>query len=483
MTELAKSFEPAAIEAKWSALWAAPGLFAPTLDAAKPSFSIQLPPPNVTGTLHMGHGFNHTIMDALTRYHRMRGFNALWLPGTDHAGIATQIVVERQLQEEGKSRHDIGRKNFVARVWEWKQESGNTITGQMRRIGDTVDWSREYFTMDATQSAVVNETFVRLFDEGLIYRGKRLVSWDPVLRSAVSDLEVESEEEDGFLWHIRYPLADGSGSLVVATTRPETMLGDTAVMVHPDDERYSAFVGKQVKLPLCDRSIPVIADAYVDRAFGTGVVKVTPAHDANDYAVGQRHKLPMIGVLALDATVNDNAPAAYRGLDRFVARKRVVADLEALGLLVETKKHKLTVPRCARTGQIVEPMLTDQWFMAMTKPGADGESIAGRAIKAVERGDVRFVPPQWVNTWNQWMKNIQDWCISRQLWWGHQIPAWYGSGSELFVARNEDEARVKAEAAGYRGELKRDEDVLDTWYSASQFPFSTLGWPDRKSVV
>jgi valyl-tRNA synthetase len=479
MTELAKSFEPAAIEAKWAPLWAAPGLFAPTLDAAKASFSIQLPPPNVTGTLHMGHGFNHTIMDALTRYHRMRGFNTLWLPGTDHAGIATQIVVERQLQEEGKSRHDIGRKNFVARIWEWKQESGNTITGQMRRIGDTVDWTREYFTMDDTQSAVVNETFVRLYEQGLIYRGKRLVSWDPVLRSAVSDLEVESDEEDGFLWHIRYPLADGSGSLVVATTRPETMLGDTAVMVHPDDERYTAFVGKQVTLPLCDRTIPVIADTYVDRAFGTGVVKVTPAHDHNDYAVGQRHGLPMIGVLALDATVNHNAPAPYRGLDRFVARKKVVADLDALGLLVETKKHKLTVPRCARTGQVVEPMLTDQWFMAMTKAGADGESIAGRAIRAVEQGDVRFVPPQWVNTWNQWMKNIQDWCISRQLWWGHQIPAWYGSGGELFVARSEGEARTQATASGYAGELKRDEDVLDTWYSASQFPFSTLGWPAK----
>ena len=479
MTELAKSFEPAAIEAQWAARWAEPGLFAPTLDTAKPSFSIQLPPPNVTGTLHMGHGFNHTIMDALTRYHRMRGFNTLWLPGTDHAGIATQIVVERQLQDEGKSRHDIGRKNFVARVWDWKQESGNTITGQMRRIGDTVDWSREYFTMDATQSAVVNETFVRLFEEGLIYRSKRMVNWDPVLRSAVSDLEVESEEEDGFLWHIRYPLVDGSGSLVVATTRPETMLGDTAVMVHPEDERYAAFVGKQVMLPLCDRTIPVIADAYVEREFGTGVVKVTPAHDANDYAVGQRHKLPMIGVLALDATINDQAPAAYRGLDRFVARKRVVADLDALGLLVETKKHRLTVPRCARTGQIVEPMLTDQWFMAMTKPGHDGESIAGRAMAAVDRGDVRFVPPQWVNTWNQWMKNIQDWCISRQLWWGHQIPAWYGGGGELFVARNEHEARAKATAAGYAGELRRDEDVLDTWYSASQFPFSTLGWPAK----
>jgi len=479
MTELAKSFEPAAIEARWAPLWEQGGVYAPTLDASKPSFSIQLPPPNVTGTLHMGHGFNHTIMDALTRYHRMRGFNTLWLPGTDHAGIATQIVVERQLQDEGKSRHDIGRAKFIERVWEWKAHSGNVITSQMRRMGDTVDWSREYFTMDATQSAVVNETFVRLYEEGLIYRKKRLVSWDPVLRSAVSDLEVESEEEDGFLWHIRYPLADGSGSLVVATTRPETMLGDTAVMVHPDDERYTAFIGKQVTLPLCDRTIPVIADTYVDREFGTGVVKVTPAHDANDYAVGQRHSLPIIGVLALDATVNDNAPPPYRGLDRFVARKRVVADLDALGLLVETKKHKLMVPRCARTGQVVEPMLTDQWFMAMTQAGRDGESIAGRAIRAVENGDVQFVPPQWVNTWNHWMGNIQDWCISRQLWWGHQIPAWYGAGGEIFVGRDEAEARAKADAAGYVGTLTQDEDVLDTWYSAAQFPFSTLGWPGK----
>jgi valyl-tRNA synthetase len=479
MTELAKSFEPAAIEAKWAPLWEKSGAQQPTLDSAKPSFSIQLPPPNVTGTLHMGHGFNHTIMDALTRYHRMRGFNTLWLPGTDHAGIATQIVVERQLQDEGKSRHEMGRKNFIARVWEWKEHSGNTITGQMRRLGDTVDWTREYFTMDATQSAVVNETFVRLYEEGLIYRKKRLVSWDPVLRSAVSDLEVESEEEDGFLWHIRYPLADGSGELVVATTRPETMLGDTAVMVHPDDERYAALIGKQVTLPLCDRTIPVIADAYVDREFGTGVVKVTPAHDHNDYAVGQRHGLPLISVLALDATINDNAPAAYRGLDRFVARKKVVADLEAQGFLVETKKHKLMVPRCARTGQVVEPMLTDQWFMAMTQAGRDGESIAGRAMRAVEQGDVKFVPPQWVNTWNHWMKNIQDWCISRQLWWGHQIPAWYGSGGEIFVARNEEEVRAKAQAAGYTGPLTRDEDVLDTWYSAAQFPFSTVGWPAK----
>jgi valyl-tRNA synthetase len=479
MTELAKSFEPAAIEAKWAPYWESIHAGLPSLDSSKPSFCIQLPPPNVTGTLHMGHGFNHTIMDALTRYHRMSGFNTLWLPGTDHAGIATQIVVERQLQEQGLSRHDIGREKFLEHVWAWKEKSGNIITGQMRRIGDTVDWSREYFTMDAAQSAVVNETFVRLYEQGLIYRGKRLVSWDPVLKSAVSDLEVESAEEDGFLWHIRYPLADGSGDLVVATTRPETLLGDTAVMVHPEDERYAAFIGKQVTLPLCGRTIPVIADSYVDRTFGTGVVKVTPAHDHNDYAVGQRHGLPIIGVLTLDAKINDQAPQPYRGLDRFVARKHVVADLEAQGLLVETKKHKLMVPRCARTGQVVEPMLTDQWFMAMTKTGPDGGSIAGKAMAAVDSGRVQFVPDQWVNTWNQWMKNIQDWCISRQLWWGHQIPAWYGSEGEIFVARSEEEARAKAAAAGYTGPLTRDPDVLDTWYSAAMFPFSTLGWPKK----
>ena len=477
MTELAKSFEPAALEAHWAPLWEASGAYAPTLDPAKPSFSIQLPPPNVTGTLHMGHAFNQTIMDALTRWHRMRGDNTLWVPGTDHAGIATQIVVERQLKDQGVSRHDIGRKNFVAKVWEWKQQSGSTITGQMRRMGDSVSWAHEYFTMDEKLSKVVTETFVRLFDEGLIYRGKRLVNWDPVLKSAVSDLEVESEEEDGSLWHIRYPLSDGSGSLVVATTRPETMLGDVAVMVHPEDERYAALVGKTVRLPLCERDIPVIADDYVDRAFGTGVVKVTPAHDSNDYAVGQRHQLPIIGVLTLDAQINDNAPAAYRGLDRFVARKKVVADLETLGLMVEVKKHKLMVPRCARTGQIVEPMLTDQWFVATTKPGADGKSIAQKAIDAVDSGEVKFVPEQWVNTYHQWMKNITDWCISRQLWWGHQIPAWYGSGGELFVARSQEEARAKAVAAGYRGDLTRDEDVLDTWYSSALVPFSSLGWP------
>jgi valyl-tRNA synthetase len=474
---LAKSFEPAAIEARWAPLWEQSGVYAPTLDASKPSFSIQLPPPNVTGTLHMGHAFNQTIMDSLTRYHRMRGDNTLWVPGTDHAGIATQIVVERQLEQQKLSRHDLGRKNFVAKVWEWKQESGATITNQMRRMGASVDWSHEYFTMDEKLSTIVTDTFVTLHEQGLIYRGKRLVSWDPVLNSAVSDLEVESEEEDGFLWLIRYPLADGTGSVTVATTRPETMLGDVAVMVHPEDERYTALIGKSVRLPLCDRDIPVIADEYVDREFGTGVVKVTPAHDANDYAVGQRHQLPMLGVLTLDAKINDNAPVAYRGLDRFVARKKVVADLDAQGFLVETRKHKLMVPRCARTGAVVEPMLTEQWFMAVSKVAPDGRSIAQKAIDAVASGEVKFVPENWVNTYDQWMKNIQDWCLSRQLWWGHQIPAWYGNGGEIFVGRDEGEARAKATAAGYSGELTRDEDVLDTWFSSAMVPFSTLGWP------
>src|SRR5688572_12330042 len=470
LDSLTKSFEPAAIEAKWGPLWEQRGYARagyrgtgePNL--AEPSFSIQLPPPNVTGTLHMGHAFNQTIMDSLTRYHRMRGFNTLWVPGTDHAGIATQIVVERQLQDAGLSRHDVGRKNFVAQVWDWKQSSGATITQQMRREGASVSWQREYFTMDDRLSAVVTETFVRLYDDGLIYRGKRLVNWDPVLKSAVSDLEVESEEEDGQLWLIRYPLVDGSGSMVVATTRPETMLGDTALMVHPEDARYTAFHGKQAHLPLTGRTIPVITDDYVDREFGTGVVKVTPAHDMNDYAVGQRHGLPMIGVLTLDAKINDNAPEAYRGLDRFDARKRVVADLEAQSLLVEVRKHKLMVPRCARTGQVVEPMLTDQWFVAMSRPGRDGKSIAEKAIEVVQDGRVRFVPEQWVNTYNQWMNNIQDWCISRQLWWGHQIPAWYDGQGNVFVGRNEEEARQKAvlqlgETARTIA-LTRDEDVL-----------------------
>ncbi len=484
LNSLSKSFEPAAIEAKWGPLWEQRGYARAgyrgtgSANTAEPSFAIQLPPPNVTGTLHMGHAFNQTIMDSLARYHRMRGFNTLWVPGTDHAGIATQIVVERQLQEQGTSRHDLGRENFVKKVWEWKEKSGNTITTQMRRMGDSVDWGHEYFTMDEKLSKIVTQTFVQLYEQGLIYRGKRLVNWDPELKTAVSDLEVESEEEDGFLWHIRYPLTDGSGHLTVATTRPETMLGDVAVMVHPEDERYKHLVGKSVKLPLCDRDIPVIADDYVDKEFGTGVVKVTPAHDPNDYAVGQRHGLPMIGILALDATVNDNAPAPYRGLDRFVARKKVVADLEAQGLLEETRKHKLMVPRCARTGQVVEPMLTDQWFVAMTKVSEQdptGKSIAQKAIDAVQGGEVRFVPENWVNTYNQWMNNIQDWCISRQLWWGHQIPAWYDEGGKVYVAASEAEAQ--AQAPGRK--LTRDPDVLDTWYSSALVPFSTLGWPEK----
>jgi valyl-tRNA synthetase len=478
LDSLAKSFEPAAIESHWGPLWEQSGLYEPTMDTAKPSFSIQLPPPNVTGTLHMGHAFNQTIMDSLTRYHRMLGHNTLWVPGTDHAGIATQIVVERKLQGEGQTRHDLGRKNFVAKVWEWKEESGSTITRQMRRMGDSVSWKHEYFTMDPKMSKVVTSTFVQLYEQGLIYRGKRLVNWDPVLKSAVSDLEVESEEEDGFMWYIRYPLADGSGSLTVATTRPETMLGDVAVMVHPEDERYKHLIGQRVLLPLCDRDIPVIADDYVDKEFGTGVVKVTPAHDTNDYAVGQRHQLPIIGVLALDATINDNAPEKYRGLDRFVARKQVVADLDAQGFLVEVKKHKLMVPRCARTGQVIEPMLTDQWFVAMSKVSDKDpteKSIAQKAIDAVDSGAVKFVPEQWVNTFNQWMGNIQDWCISRQLWWGHQIPAWYDEDGKVYVAT--DEAAAQAQAPGKT--LRRDEDVLDTWYSSALVPFSSLGWPDK----
>ena len=490
LAALSKSFEPAAIEATWGPAWEAAGLGRagfrgtgePSAEAAArgENFAIQLPPPNVTGTLHMGHAFNQTIMDSLTRYHRMKGFNTAWIPGTDHAGIATQIVVERQLQEQQQSRHDLGRKNFVARVWEWKQHSGDTITRQMRRLGATVDWSREYFTMDDKLSKVVTETFVRLYEQGLIYRGKRLVNWDPELKTAVSDLEVESAEEDGFLWHIAYPLADGSGDkLVVATTRPETMLGDVAVMVHPEDERYQHLIGKMVTLPLVGREIPVIADDYVDKDFGTGVVKVTPAHDANDYAVGQRHGLPMIGVLNLDATINDEAPEKYRGQNRFVARKAIVADLHAQGLLIDTKKHKLMVPRCARTGQIIEPMLTDQWFVAMTKADETGKSIAQKAIDAVQSGQVRFVPEQWVNTYNQWMNNIQDWTISRQLWWGHQIPAWYGDDGSIFVARSAEEASAAAQKAGYSGPLTRDEDVLDTWYSSALVPFSSLGWPEK----
>jgi len=487
LNSLSKSFEPAALEAHWGPLWEERGYGAAGYrgtgrpEASAPAFAIQLPPPNVTGTLHMGHAFNQTIMDSLTRYHRMRGFNTAWIPGTDHAGIATQIVVERQLQAQNISRHDLGRPQFVSKIWEWKEQSGHTITTQMRRMGDSVDWSREYFTMDDKLSQAVTEAFVTLHQQGLIYRGKRLVNWDPVLKSAVSDLEVESEEEDGSLWHIAYPLSNGSGRLVVATTRPETLLGDVAVMVHPDDERYAHLIGQTVQLPLTGRDIPVIADDYVDREFGTGVVKVTPAHDQNDYAVGQRHQLPLICVLTLDAKINENAPTAYQGLDRFKARKQIVADLDAAGLLVEVKKHKLMVPRCARTGQVIEPMLTDQWFVAMNKSPAttapDTRSIAQKAIDAVATGEVKFVPENWVNTYNQWMNNIQDWCISRQLWWGHQIPAWYDQEGHIYVAKTEAEAQAQADKVAPGKVLTRDEDVLDTWFSSALVPFSTLGWP------
>ncbi|MGA8005615.1 MAG: valine--tRNA ligase [Burkholderiales bacterium] len=469
---LDKSFDPGAVERRWYRRWEDAGWFAAGAEPGKPAFCIQLPPPNVTGVLHMGHAFNQTIMDALTRYHRMRGDNTLWLPGTDHAGIATQIVVERQLEQQGTDRHDLGREGFVAKVWEWKTRSGSTITEQMRRMGDSCDWSREYFTMDEKLSRVVVETFVRLHEQGLIYRGKRLVNWDPVLLTAVSDLEVESEEEDGHLWHIRYP---GEGfSLTVATTRPETLLGDVAVMVHPEDERYRDYVGREVELPLTGRRIPVIADEYVDREFGTGCVKVTPAHDFNDWQVGLRHGLPQIAVLTLDARINDNGPEKYRGLDRYEARDRIVHDLKAAGLLESVKPHRMVVPRCGRTGAAVEPMLTDQWFVAMSKPGAEGKSIAQRAIEVVQQGEVRFYPENWLSTYYQWMNNIQDWCISRQLWWGHQIPAWYDDAGNIYVAHTEEEASRKA-----RGKrLTRDPDVLDTWFSSALVCHSTLGWPE-----
>ena len=476
-SELAKSFDPKTLESKWYEFWESQGYYAAGLDTTKQdNFCILLPPPNVTGTLHMGHGFNQTIMDALTRYHRMRGDNTLWQPGTDHAGIATQIVVERQLDAQGVSRHDLGREKFLEKVWEWKEYSGGTITKQMRRLGTSPDWSRERFTMDAGLNKVVTESFVRLYNEGLIYRGKRLVNWDPKLGTAVSDLEVISEEEDGSMWHISYPLADGSGQLTVATTRPETMLGDVAVMVHPEDARYKHLIGKQVKLPLCDREIPIIADYYVDKEFGTGVVKVTPAHDFNDYAVGQRHNLPMIGILNLEGFVNEAAPKQYQGLERFAARKQVVADLEAQGYLVKIDKHKLKVPRGDRTGVVIEPMLTDQWFVAMSKPSADGKSITQKAIDVVASGEIKFYPENWVNTYNQWLNNIQDWCISRQLWWGHQIPAWYSDDGKVYVAHDEAEAKSLAAKDGYTGNLKRDDDVLDTWYSSALWPFSTLDW-------
>jgi valyl-tRNA synthetase len=490
--ELAKSFDPKTIESQWYAFWEGKGFYAAGMNPqVQDNFCILLPPPNVTGTLHMGHGFNQTIMDALTRYHRMRGDNTLWQPGTDHAGIATQIVVERQLDAQGVSRHDLGREKFLEKVWEWKEYSGGTITQQMRRLGTSPDWSRERFTMDAGLNKVVTETFVRLYNEGLIYRGKRLVNWDVKLGTAVSDLEVVQEEEDGSMWHINYPLADGSGSLTVATTRPETMLGDVAVMVNPEDVRYSHLIGKNVILPLCSREIPVIADDYVDKEFGTGVVKVTPAHDFNDNMVGQRQGLDKIVILNLQGFVPASAevyaadgsakaaidlPANLVGLERFAARKQVVADLEAGGFLVKVEKHKLKVPRGDRTNVVIEPMLTDQWFVAMSKAGDDGKSITEKALEVVANGEIKFYPENWVNTYNQWLNNIQDWCISRQLWWGHQIPAWYSDAGKVYVAHDEAEAKAMAAKDGDTGALTRDNDVLDTWYSSALWPFSTLDW-------
>ena len=491
-------YAPSELESKHYQNWEAKGYF--SADFSKPeSFSIQLPPPNVTGTLHMGHAFNQTIMDGLARYYRMKGRNTCWIPGTDHAGIATQIVVERQLAAQGLSRHDLGREKFLEKVWEWKEVSGGTITQQMRRVGCSADWSREYFTMDDTRAEAVTAVFVKLYHQGLIYRGKRLVNWDPVLGTAVSDLEVENVETEGSMWHIRYPLADNPAeAVVVATTRPETLLGDVAVAVHPEDERYTHLIGKQLTLPLTGRTIPVIADEYVEKDFGSGCVKITPAHDFNDYEVGKRHNTELISVLGLDAKILAEAqacdyrgtptqvcrlPEKYAGLDRFEARKQIVADLDAAGLLVKTEPHKLMTPKGDRTGSVIEPMLTDQWFVAMNAAPQGGEpesefkgmSLAQKAKHAVDSGAVRFIPENWVNTYNQWMNNIQDWCISRQLWWGHQIPAWYDEAGNVYVARNQAEAEKQAGKTG----LTREEDVLDTWFSSALVPFSTLGWPSE----
>ena len=492
-------YNPAEIESKHYQNWETQGYFQPDMDLTKPSFSIQLPPPNVTGTLHMGHAFNQTIMDGLTRYYRMKGCNTAWIPGTDHAGIATQIVVERQLAAQNVSRHDLGREKFLEKVWEWKEVSGGTITQQMRRVGCSADWTREYFTMDDVRAETVTEVFVRLYEQGLIYRGKRLVNWDPVLGTAVSDLEVESVEEQGSMWHIRYPLADNPAeAVIVATTRPETLLGDVAVAVNPEDERYTHLIGKELILPLTGRTIPVIADEYVEKDFGTGCVKITPAHDFNDYEVGKRHDTRLVNVFDLEAKVLANAevfnfkgeaqqgfalPEKYAGLDRFAARKQMVADLQEQGLLVEIKAHTLMTPKGDRTGSVIEPMLTSQWFVAMSATPNGGEpdsefkglSLADKAKKAVDSGAVRFIPENWVNTYNQWMNNIQDWCISRQLWWGHQIPAWYDETGNVYVARNQAEAEKQAGKTG----LTREEDVLDTWFSSALVPFSTLGWPSE----
>ena len=464
-----KTFKPANIETRWYQEWEEKGYFAP--QGGEQAYSIMIPPPNVTGSLHMGHGFQEAIMDALIRYHRMSGYNTLWQAGTDHAGIATQMVVERQLEAQGINRHDLGREKFVEKIWEWKEKSGGAITQQMRRLGASLDWSRERFTMDPGLSAAVQEVFIRLYREGLIYRGQRLVNWDPALHTAISDLEVISEEEQGHMWHFNYPLAGGQGHLTVATTRPETMLGDCAVAVHPEDERYADLIGRTVMLPLCDREIPIIADDYVDREFGTGCVKITPAHDFNDYEMGRRHGLPIINILNDDAAINDTAPTPYRGLDRLEARQRVVADMDALGLLDKVADHTLSVPRGDRSGVIIEPYLTDQWYV-------DAKKMATPAIAAVENGDIQFVPKQWENTYFAWMRDIQDWCISRQLWWGHRIPAWYDADGNFYVGENEEAVR-KDNTLGDEIILRQDEDVLDTWFSSALWTFSTLGWPDE----
>jgi valyl-tRNA synthetase len=467
-----KAYSPGEIETRIYQRWESSGAFAPHGEGEP--YCIMLPPPNVTGTLHMGHAFQHTLMDTLTRWHRMRGFAALWQPGTDHAGIATQMVVERQLAAEKQSRHDLGREKFLERVWAWKAESGGTITRQMRRLGTSVDWSRDKFTMDPELSRAVTEVFVRLHDEGLIYRGKRLVNWDPVLLTAVSDLEVLSEEENGSLWHIRYPMAGGGGHVTVATTRPETLLGDTAVAVNPEDERYQQLVGRQLELPLTGRTIPVIADSYVDAAFGSGCVKITPAHDFNDYDMGLRHDLPQINIFTPDAKLNENAPPAYRGMYRFEARKKIVADLESAGLIEKIEPHKLKVPRGDRTNAVIEPYLTDQWYVKIAP-------LAEPALKAVEDGRTRFVPENWSKTYYEWMRNIKDWCVSRQLWWGHRIPAWYDEAGTLYVGRDEAEVRKKHSLGDRR--LTQDTDVLDTWFSSALWPFSTLGWPDTTAPL
>ena len=481
MYELEKSFNPSSIESKWYSYWEQKGYYQCGLDdEKKDNFSILLPPPNVTGTLHMGHGFNQTLMDSLTRYYRMKGSNTLWQPGTDHAGIATQIVVERQLDQKNISRHDLGREKFIEKVWEWKEESGGKITQQMRRLGTSPDWSRERFTMDDGLSKSVNQVFVKLYNDGLIYRGKRLVNWDVKLQTAVSDLEVIQEEENGHLWHIDYPLANNQEEkLTVATTRPETMLGDVAVMIHPDDDRYNSLIGSHVILPLIGREIPIIADEYVDMEFGTGVVKVTPAHDFNDYEVGKRHALEMINIMTLDGLINKNG-GEFQGLERFEARKKIVERLKEQSYLNKVEDYRLKIPRGDRTNVVIEPLLTDQWFVAMSKQVNQSPSIAEEALNVVKSGEVKFYPDNWKNTYNQWLENIQDWCISRQLWWGHQIPAWYGPNNEIIVAHNKQEAqKIAAEKGIDSKNLQQDDDVLDTWFSSALWPFSTLDWTPK----